>query len=74
VMDGWQAARAIRERHGDEVPILMVSANVHDFQRNRRPDDPHDDYLLKPYDIDMLLDRIGVLLDLDGTGEAVETS
>ena len=64
-MDGWEAARAIREHHGDEVPILMVSANVHDFQRIRRPDDPHDDYLLKPYDIDMLLDRIGVLLDLD---------
>ncbi|MEO6093166.1 MAG: ATP-binding protein [Novosphingobium sp.] len=65
-MDGWQAARAIRDDYGDEVPILMVSANVHDFQRTRRPDDPHDDYLLKPYEIDVLLDRIGVLLDLDG--------
>ncbi|SFG31021.1 Signal transduction histidine kinase [Novosphingobium sp. CF614] len=64
-MDGWEAARAIRAIDGDSVPILMVSANVHDFQRPRRDDDPHDDCLAKPYDIEVLLDRIGVLLDLD---------
>ncbi|WP_404477764.1 ATP-binding protein [Novosphingobium sp. BL-52-GroH] len=63
-MDGWEAARAIRALDAD-TPILMVSANVHDFQRARRSDDPHDDYLTKPYEIDVLLDRIGVLLDLE---------
>lgn len=47
----------------------MVPANVHDFQRARRPDDPHDDYLLKPYEIDVLLDRIFLLLDLDPVAE-----
>ncbi|HEX7873840.1 MAG TPA: ATP-binding protein [Sphingobium sp.] len=65
VMTGWEAARAIRASHGDETPILMVSANVHDFQRRRLPDDPHDDYLVKPYEISVLLDRIGLLLELD---------
>jgi signal transduction histidine kinase len=69
VMDGWEAARRIRSDHGDKggdaVPILMVSANVHDFQRTRRPDDPHDDYLLKPYDVDALVDRVFLLLDLE---------
>ncbi len=58
VMNGWDAARAIREEHGDQT-------NVHDFQRLRRPDDPHDDYLLKPYEVSVLLDRIGLLLELD---------
>jgi len=69
VMTGWDAARTIRADlagiGGDSVPILMVSANVHDFQRRRRPDDPHDDYLVKPYEIATLLDRIGLLMDLD---------
>jgi len=64
-MDGWTAARRIREDLGDRVAILMVSANVHDFQRTRRPDDPHDDYLIKPYEMDVLIDRIVVLLDLE---------
>lgn len=68
-MDGWEAAHRIRELHGDAVPILMVSANVHDFQRQRREDDPHDDYLLKPYEIDVLIDRASVLLDLLPTEE-----
>jgi signal transduction histidine kinase/CheY-like chemotaxis protein len=64
-LDGWATARAIRKEQGDALSILMCSANVHDFQRTRRPDDPHDDYLIKPYDIDMLLDRVVMLLDLE---------
>jgi len=63
-IDGWETARRLRAEHGDAVPILMVSANLHDFQRTRRPDDPHDDYLVKPYEIEVLLERIGVLLSL----------
>lgn len=69
--DGWETARAIRAAHGDDPMILMVSANVHDFQRSRREDDPHDDFLAKPFEFDALLDRIGTLLGLEWThGEA----
>ncbi|WP_157218367.1 ATP-binding protein [Flavisphingomonas formosensis] len=63
--DGWTTARTLRARHGEEPAILMVSANVHDFQRPRREDDPHDDFLTKPFELDELLDRIGLLLDID---------
>jgi CheY-like chemotaxis protein len=62
--DGWETARALRQDHGDAPLILMVSANAHDFQRNRREDDPHDDFLTKPYEIDTLLERIQTLLGL----------
>src|SRR3546814_8861024 len=50
--DGWDTARAIREEHGADPMILMVSANVHDFQRSHRADDPHDDFLSKPFEFD----------------------
>jgi len=63
-MSGWEAARAVRERLGDQVVILMVSANAHDFSRTRREDDPHDDFLIKPYEIDDLMERLQTLLDL----------
>jgi CheY-like chemotaxis protein/anti-sigma regulatory factor (Ser/Thr protein kinase) len=69
--DGWEAARALRQKHGDHAVILMVSANVHDFQRARREDDPHDDFLTKPFEIDALLDRIGTLLGLTWTHASV---
>ena len=64
-MDGWTTGRALRTRLGEDVAILMVSANGHDFSRSRREDDPHDDYLIKPYEVDDLYDRIRVLLDLE---------
>jgi len=62
-MNGWDSARRIRAGDAD-LPILMVSANGHDFSRSRREDDPHDDFLIKPYEIDDLLERLEVLLDL----------
>lgn len=65
--DGWETARAIRAKHGDDPIILMVSANVHDFQRSRREDDPHDDFLTKPFEFDALLERIGTLLGVEWT-------
>jgi len=73
-IDGWETARRLRAEHGtggEAVPILMVSANVHDFQRTRRPDDPHDDFLVKPYEIVVLLERIELLLSLVREGERV---
>jgi signal transduction histidine kinase/CheY-like chemotaxis protein len=65
--DGWEVARSLRHDHGDEPLILMVSANAHDFQRSRREDDPHDDFVTKPYEIDVLLERIQTLLGLTWT-------
>jgi signal transduction histidine kinase len=62
-MDGWTAARRLREACED-LPILMVSANGHDFSRARREDDPHDDFLIKPYEVDDLLERVETLLGL----------
>jgi len=66
-IDGWETAHRIRADIDAEVPILMVSANVHDFQRTRRPDDPHDDYLVKPYDVETLIQRVESLLSFDRT-------
>jgi len=66
-MNGWEAARILRQELGEAVAILMVSANAHDFSRTRREDDPHDDFLIKPYEVDDLLARVETLLDLSWT-------
>jgi signal transduction histidine kinase/CheY-like chemotaxis protein/purine-cytosine permease-like protein len=68
-MSGWEAARIIRAEMGDKVTILMVSANAHDLLRPRHADDPHDDYLIKPYEIDDLRDSVATLLALADTRE-----
>jgi DNA-binding response OmpR family regulator len=45
----------------------MVSANAHDFSRGRRENDTHDDFLIKPYEISDLFERLQALLDLEWT-------
>jgi CheY-like chemotaxis protein/anti-sigma regulatory factor (Ser/Thr protein kinase) len=64
-IDGWEAAKRLRAVHGDRLAILMVSANAHDFSRTRRQDDPHDDFLTKPYEVNDLFERLQLLLDLE---------
>jgi signal transduction histidine kinase/CheY-like chemotaxis protein len=66
-MGGWKAARALRDIYGDQLAIMMVSANAHDFSHGRREDDAHDDFLIKPFEISDLIDRLQVLLDLQWT-------
>jgi len=70
-MNGWEAARRLRAGR-DDLAILMVSANGHDFSRSRREDDPHDDFLIKPYEVDDLLERLETLLDLEWAGAAAQ--
>ncbi len=69
-MNGWAAASALRAMFGADVAILMVSANAHDFSRGRRQDDTHDDFLIKPYEVDDLFERLRVLLDLEWIASA----
>ena len=72
-MNGWEAARRLRAVRED-LAILMVSANGHDFSRSRREDDPHDDFLIKPYEVDDLLERLETLLDLQWVPAAAEAT
>jgi len=64
-MNEWDTAAALRDLCGDDLAILMVSANAHDFSRGRRESDTHDDFLIKPYEVSDLFERLQALLDLE---------
>jgi signal transduction histidine kinase/CheY-like chemotaxis protein len=63
-IDGWEVARRLRAA---ETParIMMISANAHDYHTGGDGDSPHDAFLMKPWDFDFLLERIGELLKLE---------
>jgi signal transduction histidine kinase/CheY-like chemotaxis protein len=69
-MDGWDVARALRAAGQDELPILMISANIHDLTAPHGPDRPHDDFLIKPFEMHQLFDRIQTLLGIEWLHEA----
>lgn len=59
-MDGWQLCREIREI--SDVPIIMVSGANHGTNGNCQDECAADDYITKPYTIDVLLDRTDAVL------------
>jgi two-component system, chemotaxis family, chemotaxis protein CheY len=57
VMDGWEFARAYRERPAPHAPIVVVTA-AHDAAR-RAVEIGAKGYLAKPFGLDQLTDTVG---------------
>jgi CheY-like chemotaxis protein/two-component sensor histidine kinase len=79
-MNGWEVARRLRADGLDDVFITMVSAEAQEFSAHRlgvpMSEQPHDDYLTKPFELHELFGRIQTLLDIewvhDGIAEDAE--
>ncbi len=62
VMDGYHAAKAIRELEDPglaNIPIIAVSANTYDKDRKKAFECGMNDYVAKPVDVPVLLHAIG---------------
>jgi CheY-like chemotaxis protein len=65
-MTGWQMARELRAMTGNErLRIIMVSANAHEYAPGAHEDSAHDAFVMKPVDVQVLLDEMGGLLGLE---------
>lgn len=62
-VNGWQAAKQMRDS-GFLQPIIIVSANVRDLEVSNTANGQHNDYLVKPFDINTLLEKVGYWLNL----------
>jgi signal transduction histidine kinase/DNA-binding response OmpR family regulator len=68
-MTGWDVARELRAMPGlERLKIMIVSANAHEFNPGGAGS-AHDDFVMKPVDIQLLLDRMRALLNLQWTYE-----
>ena len=73
-MSGWDAAKALRaSMNRDRTKIAMVSANAHEFSQGGDDEDDHDAFVMKPFDVQVLLDTIATLLQLKWTYEDTPT-
>jgi DNA-binding response OmpR family regulator len=71
-MSGWQVAETLRALEAPQPKIMMVSANAHDYSPGGDCNAVHDAFLIKPIDVDGLLERIGTLLGLRWVHEGEE--
>lgn len=71
-LSGWQVAERLRAAGRHDLRILMVSANAHDLQGEVAAAGLHDVFLTKPFDVEVLLERVGSLLQLQWRHTAIE--
>jgi len=68
-MSGWDLAKALRSIPGlEHLKILIISANAHEYSPGTGAF--YDAFLIKPVDLQALLQRIGALLDIAWTRES----
>lgn len=71
VMDGWEAAYIIRKVHHSEVPIAIVSANAYDKNLENAAGIQASDFLVKPVDVNDLLDWLAKKLQIEWVFDAL---
>jgi CheY-like chemotaxis protein len=63
--NGWQVAARLRALpFGGRVRIMMVSANAHEHSPGGDGRSPHDAFVMKPWEMHILLERVRELLNL----------
>ena len=63
-MSGLELARELRNS-GISVPVIMLSADAQEYNQNPEYQEDYDDYLVKPVSNQLLLEKVGVYLELD---------
>lgn len=64
-MDGWEAAYIIRKVYQSNTPIAIVSANAFDKALDNTADIASSDFIVKPVNIEDLLNWLGQKLSID---------
>lgn len=71
-LSGWEVARRLRAMRGGDIRIIMVSGDAHEIRQGSAGFIAHDQFLIKPVDLDALIDAVGGLLGLHWRGRAEE--
>jgi DNA-binding response OmpR family regulator len=66
-MDGWDFVRRYRARYGEGVPIIVLTAALDAAQRGA--DVNAAAYVAKPFDLDVLVERVSAIAGMMGTHE-----
>lgn len=63
-MSGWETGEVLRARFGEQLQILMLSANSEELHRPDYATPRHDRFLVKPIEFESLVDMMGDMLGL----------
>ncbi|MGE8538578.1 MAG: ATP-binding protein [Acinetobacter sp.] len=64
MLGGWETAKLLRKNKMTNVPIIIISADANERMLNPETDVLNEDFLVKPVDLNLLLNKIGDKLGL----------
>lgn len=64
LLGGWETAKLLRQNQMTNVPIIIISADANERTLNPETDVLNEDFLVKPVDLNLLLNKIGDKLGL----------
>ena len=64
MLGGWETAKLLRKNKITNVPIIIISADANERMHNPETDVLNEDFLVKPVDLNLLLNKIGDKLGL----------
>ncbi|MGE8560579.1 MAG: ATP-binding protein [Acinetobacter sp.] len=64
MLGGWETAKLLRKNKITNVPIIIISADANERMQNPETDVLNEDFLVKPVDLNLLLNKIGDKLGL----------
>jgi signal transduction histidine kinase/FixJ family two-component response regulator len=73
-MSGWDVAAHLREYFGQDIHIIMLSANTAEFHKPQTAEPVHDLFLIKPFEFGALLEAIGGMLKLSWKWETADVA
>ncbi len=73
VMDGWEASYVIRKVYQSAIPIAIISANAFDKNLENAAGISTDDFMVKPVNVQEILDWLGSSLEIEWIHEPAES-
>lgn len=64
MLGGWETAKLLRQNKITNVPIIIISADANERMMNPETNVLNEDFLVKPVDLNVLLNKIGDKLGL----------
>ena len=64
MLGGWETAKILRKNKITNVPIIIISADANERMQNPETDVLNEDFLVKPVDLNLLLNKVGDKLGL----------
>lgn len=64
MLGGWETAKLLRKNKITNVPIIIISADANERMKNPETDVLNEDFLVKPVDLNLLLNKVGDKLGL----------